>query len=72
MVQFAHDTNTLVTDKNMEELQDKIDRGMKQLEGWFFNNDLIINTEKTRMMLFHCNKLSFVEGPRIVFNKLTN
>jgi hypothetical protein len=53
----------------MEELEDKIDRVMKQLEVWFCNNNLTINTEKTKMMLFHRNKLSSVGRPRAVFNK---
>jgi hypothetical protein len=70
MVQFADDTNIFVIGKDMVELQHKIDRVMKQLEVWFFNNNHTINTEKTRVMFFHCNKRSSVDLQRIVLNKI--
>jgi hypothetical protein len=69
MVQFADDTDILVSGKNMVEQRDKIDAGVKQHEVWFFNSDLTIYTEKTKVMLFHCNKLRSADRPRIVFNK---
>jgi hypothetical protein len=43
----------LVTDIDKENLQAKLSSVMKQLEAWFLNNDLIINTTKTVAMSFH-------------------
>ena len=41
---------------------------MKQVEIWFQNNNLLINTKKTRTMLFHPNQISPVVRIHIVFN----
>jgi hypothetical protein len=49
---YADDTNILVTG-NDEALQAKLSSVMKQLEVWFLNNDLIVNTTKTVAMSFH-------------------
>jgi hypothetical protein len=43
----------LVTDNGKENLQAKLSSVMKQLEAWFLNNDLIVNTTKTVTMSFH-------------------
>ena len=52
LVLYTGDTNILVVDKN-EALQTVLSSVMKQLEVWFFNNDLIVNTTKTPGMSFH-------------------
>ena len=49
---YADDTNILIVDKN-EALQTKLSSVMKQLEIWFFNKDLIINTIKIAAMSLH-------------------
>ena len=49
---YADDTNILIVDKN-EALQARLSSVMKQLEIWFFNNDLIINTTKIAAMSLH-------------------
>jgi hypothetical protein len=49
---YADDTNILVTD-NKENPQAKLSSVMKQLEDWFLNNNLIVNTAKTVAMSFH-------------------
>jgi hypothetical protein len=53
LVLFVDDTNILVIDKNDEALQAKLSSVMEQLEVWFFNNDLIVNTTTTAAMSFH-------------------
>jgi hypothetical protein len=50
---YADNTNILVTDNDKENLQAKPSSVMKQLEAWFFNNDLIVVTTKTATMSFH-------------------
>jgi hypothetical protein len=47
LVLYADDTNILVTESDKEALQTKLSSVMKQLEPWFLNNDLIVNTTKT-------------------------
>jgi hypothetical protein len=53
LVIYADDTNILVTDNDKENLQAKLSSVMKQLETWFLNNDLTVNTTKTVAMSFH-------------------
>jgi hypothetical protein len=53
LVIYADDTNVSVTDNDKEDLQAKLSSVMKQLEAWFLNNDLIVNTTKTVAMPFH-------------------
>jgi hypothetical protein len=40
LILCADDTNVLIVDKNEEALQSKLSLVMKQLEIWFFKNDL--------------------------------
>ncbi|PNF29254.1 hypothetical protein B7P43_G10478, partial [Cryptotermes secundus] len=70
VVLFADDTNILVTDKNINILQDKIGEVMIQLESWFSKNNLIINTEKTKAMLFQLNKSYYMSEPVITFKNM--
>jgi hypothetical protein len=53
LILYTDDTNVLITDNSREALQAKLFLIMKQLETWFFNNDLIINITKTEAMSFH-------------------
>jgi hypothetical protein len=52
---YVDDTNILFTDNDKDNLQAKllVSSVMKQLEAWFLNNDLIVNTIKTVAMSFH-------------------
>jgi hypothetical protein len=61
LILYADDTNVLIVDKNEESLQTKLSLVMKQLENWFFKNDLFINTTKRAAMSFHlcCSKPPF-------------
>jgi hypothetical protein len=58
---FADDTNILVTDGNINNLQDKSNNVMTELQTWFTLNNLVVNTEKTLAISFHTtqNKTSF-------------
>jgi hypothetical protein len=53
LVIYADETNILVTDNDRETLQAKLSSVTKQLEAWFLNNDLNVNTTKTVAMLFY-------------------
>ncbi|PNF34312.1 hypothetical protein B7P43_G15814 [Cryptotermes secundus] len=70
IVLFADDTNILVTDKDKSILQDKIKRIMIQLESWFSKNNMIINNDKTKAMLFQLKKPHDISGPDIIFNNI--
>jgi hypothetical protein len=52
-VLFTDDTNILVTAENGQSLQQRINKVMHELQGWFSANNLILNTEKITAMLFH-------------------
>jgi hypothetical protein len=49
-VLFADDTNILITDENMLSLYEKIKNVQNQLENWFHENRLIINTDKSKVL----------------------
>ena len=53
LVLNADDTHILVTGKDEDDIQAQLSSVTKQLEVWFFNNDLIVNTTKTVAMTFH-------------------
>jgi hypothetical protein len=67
VVRFADDTNILVIDKNINTLHGKINRVMIQLESWFSKNNLIINTDKAKAVLFQLNKTYIMTEPVITF-----
>ena len=56
-----------MNNKNIDAVQAWLNRVIKQLETWFSNNSLIINTDKTKAMLFHLNKTCNLVMPQIVF-----
>jgi hypothetical protein len=70
LVLFADDTNILITDKNIIDLQEKIGRVMTQLELWFSENNLFINAEKTKAMFFQLMKPYDMIEPVITFNNM--
>jgi hypothetical protein len=70
VVPFAYDTNILVADKNINTLEEKIGEVMIQLESWFAKNNLIINTNKTKAMLFQLNKSYYMSEPVITFKNM--
>ena len=70
MTLFADDANICTIDKNTNAIQERLNRAMKQFETWFSNNSFIINTEKTKAILFHFNKTCNLVQHKIVFNNV--
>jgi hypothetical protein len=60
---FMDDTNILLIEKNLTSLKGKIVKVMKQLEKWVFTNNLIINMEKTKAILFQGRASSLIHTP---------
>ena len=70
IVLFADDINILVTAEKGHILQQKINKVMNQLYGWFNANNLILNTEKTIAMVFHIRQERDLIKPQIKFGKM--
>ena len=66
-IQDADDINILIIDKNIDAIQERLNGAIKQFETWFSNNSHIINTDKTKAMLFDFSKTSNLVKPTIVF-----
>jgi hypothetical protein len=60
VVLFADDTSILIMEINPLLLNEKVQTVRKQLENWFYGNCLIINTEKSKVILFQVLDLSSV------------
>jgi hypothetical protein len=67
IVLFADDTNILVSDKNKNNLQRKLNKVMAELHAWFILNDLVVNIEKTLAMSFHTTQNKEPLFPHIAF-----
>jgi hypothetical protein len=48
---FADDINVLITDRDKCTLQCKIDKVITELESWFNRNSLVINVDKTAVVI---------------------
>jgi len=70
LVMFADDINVLISDSDERFLQTKIDRVVAELETWFNRNDLMINTVKTGVMLFHNRQTHVLVKPLVTFNNM--
>jgi len=66
----ANDINILITDKNIDAVQARLNRAIKHFETWFSNNSLIINTDETKTILFHLNKTCKLIMLKIVFKNV--
>jgi hypothetical protein len=53
VVLFVDNTNILLIDNSIEALNGKIKNVIDQLESWFNDNRLLINTDKTKALFFH-------------------
>ena len=51
-VMFADDTTIVMTDKNINTLQQKINLEMENVSEWFKANQLSLNKKKSHVMLF--------------------
>jgi glutamine amidotransferase-like uncharacterized protein len=70
IVLFGGNTNILVTAENGHILQQKINKVMNELHGWFNANSYISNTEKTTAMSFHNRQERDSMKPQIKFGKI--
>jgi hypothetical protein len=67
VVLYADDINIVLTDEDLTRLQDRVNNTMKQLELWFSNNNMIINVNKTKAMLFHLKNNNVIDAPHIFY-----
>jgi len=67
LVLFVDDINIPIIHKNMDAVQERLNKVIRQFGIWFSNNSLIINTDKTKAMLFHFNKTCNLVMSTIVF-----
>jgi hypothetical protein len=68
IVNYADDTNVLVTSNLYPELLQTINECMAALQNWFSNNKLILNTTKTSCILF--KQKNAYQTPKVI--KMTN
>jgi hypothetical protein len=66
-VLFADDTNILVSDENINDLQYKLNNVMTELQTWFTQNNLVVNTEKTLAMSYHTTQNKKPLLPQVTF-----
>jgi hypothetical protein len=67
IVLFADDTNILVSDENINNLQYKLNNVMTELQTWFTLNKLVVNIEKTLAMSFHTTQNKKPLLPHVTF-----
>jgi hypothetical protein len=67
-VLFADDTNILLTDDELISLNKKILKVRKQLGNWFYENHLIINTDKIKILSFQ-GRSNPINRPIFCLNK---
>jgi len=70
LVLFADDINILIIGNNIDAVQAKLNRVIKQFVTWLSNNSLTVNIDKTKAILFHLNKTCHLVMPRIVFKNV--
>jgi hypothetical protein len=68
VVLFVDDASVLVIDTDLNALLQRTNKLMNQQQAWFTNNNLVVNTDKTKAMLFHLNKNNKIMELNIVFN----
>ena len=52
MHHFDDDTNLFCTNKSVKNLNELVDRDMKQLSNWLRVNKISLNVEKTELVVF--------------------
>jgi hypothetical protein len=70
MILFAGDTNIFITAENGQILQQRINRAMNKFHSWLNVNSLIINTEKTIVILFHARQERNLVKPQTKFGNM--
>jgi len=61
------DTNILVSDGNMNNLQYNLNNVMTELQKWCTLNSLLVNDEKTLAMSFHTTQNNMPVLPHVIF-----
>ena len=72
MFLIADDINVLIIEKNIDAVEARLNRVIKQFETLFSNNILIVNNDKTKAMLFHLNKTCNLVMSKIVFKNVAS
>ncbi|GFG35000.1 hypothetical protein Cfor_01104 [Coptotermes formosanus] len=67
LVLFADDTNLLITGKDERFLQHTVTKVMNDVETWFKENSLVINTGKTIAMSFHSKQMGLPSRLKVTF-----
>jgi len=66
----ADDINILIVDKNIDAVQARLNRAIKQFETLSSSNSLIVKTDKTKAVLFHLNKTCKLVMPKMIFKNV--
>ena len=61
VILFADDTTLLTSDKHLETLQTKTERGLEEAEKWFNENGLKLNKDKTSSIYFTSKRNTSIE-----------
>jgi hypothetical protein len=67
IVLFADETNILVSDENINNLQYKLNNVMTELQTWFTLSSLVVNIEKTLPLSFHTTQNKKPLLPHFIF-----
>lgn len=52
VIVYADDTNAIISEKNVNDLESKVNFALKSFNNWFCANNLKLNTNKTQVILF--------------------
>ena len=63
LILFADDTNILMSDKCLTNLNDKINSELRKVSIWFKLNKLSLNVKKTNFVIFTNNKFKKLSQP---------
>jgi hypothetical protein len=67
IVLFTDDTNILVSEANMSNLQSKLNNVMNELQTWLTLNSLVVNVQKTLVMSFRTAQNKKPVLPQVIF-----
>lgn len=65
LTNYADDTNVLISGHDLNEIRHDADHTMADLIGWFQKNKLVLNKDKTRLILFKTNR-SKIDTPEYI------
>jgi hypothetical protein len=70
IILYTHDTNILIVGENKQSLKIKLASVMKKLEAWSYNNELILNIEKSKVMSFYSCQCRHSCSPSIMYDNM--